>query len=167
MTETARPVQIAVCGPGDADQAAMDLAEAVGHMLGRRGVTLVCGGLGGCMESACRGAKAAGGTTVGIVPGYEVRSANRFVDHVVCTGMGQARNAVVVASGSAVIAVAGGAGTLSEVAMAIRLGRPVVLLGAWPEAVAVELADMSTVGATVRVASDPDEAVASALAAIG
>ena len=164
MTEGTRPVQIAVCGPGDADEAAMNLAEAVGHALGRRGATLVCGGLGGCMEAACRGAKAAGGVTVGIVPGYEARSANRYVDHAVCTGMGQARNPIIVASGAAVIAVAGGAGTLSEVALAIRLSRPVVLIGEWPEALGAELAGMVRPGSSVQLARTPDEAVEMALA---
>ena len=164
MTEPNRRLQVAVCGPGDASPAATALAEAVGSALGRRGATLVCGGLGGCMEAACRAAKAAGGATVGILPGYEARAANRYVDAVVCTGMGQARNAIVVASGAAVIAIAGGAGTLSEVALAIRLGRPVVLVGEWSEALSAELVAL---GPSVLVARGADAAVGMALAAIG
>ena len=166
MTDSVRRPQIAVCGPGDASPAALALAESVGAALARRGATLVCGGLGGCMEAACRGAKAAGGTTVGIIPGYDARAANRYVDHVVCTGMGQARNAVVAASGAAVVAIAGGAGTLSEVAMAIRLGRPVVLIGDWPAALATEIAGFAS-GASVRTAREPDQAVELTLKAAG
>lgn len=167
MSEPPGPGQIAVCGPGDARPAAVALAEAIGEELGRRGIVLVCGGLGGCMEAACRGAKAAGGMTVGIIPGYEARAANPFLDAVICTGMGQARNAIVAASGAAVIAIAGGAGTLSEVALAIRLGRPVVLIGEWPEAVAAEIIGMAGTAPTVQIAREPGEAVRLAVAAIG
>jgi len=103
---------------------------------------------------------------VGVIPGYDARAANPYVDHVVCTGMGQARNAIVAASGAAVIAISGGAGTLSEVAMAIRLGRPVVLVGDWPEALAIEIAGFAG-GASVRSACEPDQAVELALEAAG
>ena len=87
------------------------------------------------MAAACRGAKEAGGVTIGIIPGYDDRAANPWVDHVICTGLGQARNTLVAATGQALIAVGGGWGTLSEIALGLRLGRPVVLLGGWANAV--------------------------------
>jgi uncharacterized protein (TIGR00725 family) len=92
---------------------------------------LVCGGLGGAMEAACRGAKAAGGTTVGILPGSDRAAANPFVDVAVPTGLGQGRNLVIVHAADAVIAVGGGYGTLSEIALALQAGTPVVGLGSW------------------------------------
>ena len=92
---------------------------------------MVCGGLGGAMEAACRGAKAEGGTTVGILPGGDRSAANPYVDVAVPTGLGEARNALVVRAADAVIAVAGGYGTLSEIALALSAGKPVVGLGTW------------------------------------
>ena len=85
------------------------------------------------MAAACRGAKEAGGVTIGIIPGYDDRAANPWVEHVICTGLGQARNVLVAATGQALIAVGGGWGTLSEIALGLRLGRPVVLLGGWAD----------------------------------
>jgi uncharacterized protein (TIGR00725 family) len=108
-----RALQIAVSAPGDADPAVMALAEAVGRAVAQRGCTLVCGGLGGGMRAACAGAKAEGGVTIGIIPGYEATAANDHIDHVISTGMGQARNTILAASGDAMIAVGGGLGTLS------------------------------------------------------
>ena len=124
-----RPLRIAVCAPGTASDDELLLAGAVGRLLAERGCTLVCGGLGGAMAAASRGAKEAGGVTIGIIPGYDDRAANPWIDHVICTGLGQARNALVVATGQAVIAVGGGWGTLSEIALARRLERPVVAFG--------------------------------------
>ena len=103
-------------------------AEEVGRLLAERGCTVVTGGLGEVMAAACRGAKAAGGTTIGILPGERREDANEWVDHVVVTGIGHARNLAVVASGDAVIAVGGSWGTLAEVGFASRLGRRVVIL---------------------------------------
>ena len=103
-------------------------AEEVGRLLAERGCTVVTGGLGEVMAAACRGAKAAGGTTIGILPGERREEANPWVDHVVVTGIGHARNLAVVASGDAVIAVGGSWGTLAEIAFASRLGRRVVIL---------------------------------------
>ncbi|MBA2751264.1 MAG: TIGR00725 family protein [Actinobacteria bacterium] len=125
------PIYVAVVGTGEATPAVEVEAEAVGRLLAERGVVVVCGGLGGVMAAACRGAKAAGGVTVGILPGADRRGANRWVDVSVATGMGEARNAVVVRTADAVLAVAGGYGTLSEIALALRMGRPVVTLGSW------------------------------------
>lgn len=106
-------------------------AEEVGRLLAERGCTVVTGGLGEVMAAAARGAKSAGGTTIGILPGESRADANQWIDHVVLTGIGHARNFAVAASGEAVIAVGGGWGTLSEIAFAKLLGRPVVTLAGW------------------------------------
>ena len=98
-------------------------------MLARQGFEIVCGGLGGVMAAACRGAREAGGRTIGILPGDDPAEANPFVDVPIVTGLGIARNVLVVRNGDAVVAVAGEAGTLSEIGMALKLGRPVVALG--------------------------------------
>jgi uncharacterized protein (TIGR00725 family) len=141
-------VQVAVIGSG---REHVGRAEAVGRILAQRGCTVVTGGLGEVMAAACRGAKEAGGTTIGILPGERREDANEWVDHVVVTGIGHARNLAVVASGDAVIAVGGSWGTLAEIAFASRLGRTVVILepGLNVEGIA-------------RAAS-PEEAVAAAL----
>jgi uncharacterized protein (TIGR00725 family) len=115
-----------VCGSGGAPAAELDAAEAVGRALASRGAVVVCGGLGGVMEAACRGAKDAGGTTLGILPGLDRREANEWVDVAVSTGLGEARNALVVRAADSLVAVGGGYGTLSEVALAIKTGKPVV-----------------------------------------
>jgi uncharacterized protein (TIGR00725 family) len=106
-------------------------AEQVGRELGSRGVVLICGGLGGVMEAACRGAKDAGGVTVGMLPGLDRSDANPYVDVVIATGLGEARNALVVNAAEALIAVGGGYGTLSEIGLALRAGKRVVGLGTW------------------------------------
>ena len=121
--------QVAVVGSGP-DRVAE--AEEVGRLLAERGCTVVTGGLGEVMAAAHRGAKAAGGTTIAILPGEAHADANPWADHVVVTGIGHARNLAVAASGHAVIAVGGSYGTLAEIAFALRLGRPVVQLGDGP-----------------------------------
>ena len=118
-------VQISVIGSGAQHE---ERAEQVGRLLAERGATLVCGGHGEVMAAAARGAKAAGGTTVGILPGESRAAANEWIDHVVVTGIGHARNLAVVASGDAVIAVGGRWGTLAEIGFARALGRYVVVL---------------------------------------
>ncbi len=122
---------IAVIGAGRCSAEVAALAEAVGRALAKRGAILVCGGLGGVMEAACRGAKSAGGLTVGILPGTSRREANPYVDIPIVTGMGEARNVLVVQSAHAVIAVHGEYGTLSEIAHALKLGIPVIGLHTW------------------------------------
>jgi uncharacterized protein (TIGR00725 family) len=122
---------VAVVGGSEAEAGVCDQAEAVGRELAARGAVVVCGGLGGVMEAACRGAKSAGGTTVGILPTEDRAAANPFVDVAVATGMGEARNALVVRTADALVAVAGEFGTLSEIALALRAGKPVVGLGTW------------------------------------
>ena len=120
-----RPVQISVIGSGAEHE---DRAEAVGRLLAERGCKVVTGGLGEVMAAAARGAKSAGGTTIGILPGESLGDANEWIDHAVATGIGHARNLSVAASGDAVIAVGGGWGTLAEIGLARGLGRPVVIL---------------------------------------
>jgi uncharacterized protein (TIGR00725 family) len=117
--------QVAVVGSGVEHEAR---AEEVGRLLAERGCTVVCGGGGEVMAAAARGAKSAGGTTIGIVPGESRADANEWIDHVVVTGIGHARNLAVVASGDAVIAVGGSWGTLAEIGFAMRLGRRVVIV---------------------------------------
>jgi uncharacterized protein (TIGR00725 family) len=147
----AERVYVAVVGGGDAPAGVVAQAEEVGRGLAAAGAVVVCGGLGGVMAGACRGAKAAGGTTLGILPGTERGQANPWVDVAVPTGMGEARNALVVRSADALVALAGEYGTLSEIALALRLGRPVIGLASW---------DIDG----VSPAADPAEAVAQALA---
>ena len=122
---------MAVVGPGEASAEEAAAAEAVGRELARRGALLVCGGLGGVMEAACRGAREAGGPTLGILPGADRRQANPYVDVAVPTGLGEARNALVVRAADALIAVGGAFGTLSEIALALKAGKPVLGLGSW------------------------------------
>ena len=118
-------MQVSVIGSG---REHADRAEQVGRLLAERGCTVVTGGLGEVMAAASRGAKEAGGTTIGILPGEERADANEWVDHVVVTGLGHTRNFAVAASGEGVIAVGGRWGTLAEIAFAKLLGRPVVIL---------------------------------------
>jgi uncharacterized protein (TIGR00725 family) len=100
-------------------------------LLAERGAVLVCGGLGGVMEAACRGAKEGGATTIGILPGSDRSAANPFVDLAIPTGLGEARNALVVRSADALIAVGGGYGTLSEIALALKAGKRVAGIESW------------------------------------
>ena len=147
-------IYVAVVGTGEPSPASEEQAEEVGRLLAAEGAVVVCGGLGGVMAAACRGAKAAGGTTVGILPGGDRSEANAWVDVALPTGMGEARNALVVRAADALVAVAGGYGTLSEVALALRSGRPVVTLSSW---------DIDG----VRPARDPSDAVGQALGGLG
>ena len=149
---------VAVVGDGRCSAEVAAQAEAVGRELAQRGAILVCGGLGGVMEAACRGAKAAGGLTIGILPGPLRRDANRYVDIPIVTGMGEARNVLVVQSAQAVIAVHGEYGTLSEIAHALKLGIPVVGLHTW------DLAKEGEQRQAIVRAQTPQEAVEKALA---
>ena len=149
---------VAVIGSASCSPEVAELAEQVGRQLARQRVILVCGGRGGVMEAACRGAKAEGGTTVGILPGMDRQEANAYVDIPIVTGLGEARNAIVVRTADAVIAVSGGYGTLSEIGLALKMGRPVVGLGTW------ELCQQGQPVTGVIQAGTPDQAVAHALA---
>jgi len=152
---------VSVIGSGNCEQGseAWDLAEEVGRRLAETNVTVVCGGLGGVMEAASRGAARAGGTVIGIVPGGSVDEANPYCTHVIATGIGYARNLAVVASGQAVIAVGGEWGTLSEIGHARSTGRTVVALRSWT--LKGEGAMESAPG--IVHASSPEEAVRAAL----
>jgi hypothetical protein len=118
-------IQVSVIGSGGEYE---ERAETVGRLLAQGGATVVTGGLGEVMAAAARGAKSAGGTTIGILPGESRVEGNQWLDHVVVTGIGHGRNLAVVASGDAVIAVGGRYGTLAEIGFALTLGRPVVVL---------------------------------------
>ena len=159
-----RPRQVAVSGGGaDPPEDALAAAEEVGRRLAEAEVTVVCGGLGGVMEAAARGAAGAGGAVIGVLPGEDPGAANSHCTHVVATGVGHARNLGVVASGDGVIAIGGEWGTLSEIALARRLGRPVVALRTWT---------LRGIGAMeeapgIVTADDPEGAVAALLELLG
>jgi uncharacterized protein (TIGR00725 family) len=127
----ARRKLVAVIGVSAASAREAQCAEAVGRGLAHRGLALVCGGLGGVMEAASRGAAQAGGTVVGILPTADPDDANPFVQIAVATGMGDARNAVLADTADAFVAIGRGLGTLSEIAFALKRGKPVVTLDSW------------------------------------
>ena len=148
------PPYVAVVGPGDATAEQDHAAEAVGRGLADAGAILVCGGLGGIMAAACRGARTADGVTVGLLPGTDRSSANEWVQVALPTGLGELRNGLVVRAADAVIAIGGGHGTLSEIALALKGGVPVIGLDTWE----IE---------GIQRASSPTEAVARALQSAG
>ena len=157
MSPTKPGPYIAVVGAGEAEATGelYEWARDVGRLVAERGGTVVCGGLGGVMEAAARGASEAGGTAIGILPDEDRSWANGYLTYSVAAGTGQARNLAVVCSGDAVIAVGGGYGTLSEIGLARKVGRPVVSLGSWD------------LGGHVVAASSPEEAVEAAFGLIG
>lgn len=151
---------MAVIGGQRARSEDLAAAETIGRRLAEAGAVLVCGGLGGVMEAACRGAKAAGGLTVGILPGADRGDANPYVDVPIVTAMSTARNVILVRTADAIIAIDGAYGTLSEMAHAMDQGKRVVSLGAW---------DLAAIGADrdrILTAETPDEAVRLALASV-
>lgn len=124
-------IQIGVIGAGQCSKEIEKLAEEVGREVARSKATLICGGLSGVMEASARGAKQEGGTTVGILPGFSFDDANPFIDIPIVTGLSHARNVLVVRSSHAIIAIDGSYGTLSEIAIALKLRKPVVGLRTW------------------------------------
>jgi hypothetical protein len=122
---------IAVVGGYECTSSDAALAEQVGELIARAGAVVVTGGRLGITEAACKGAKKAGGMTIGILPGKDYREANEFVDHAICTGIGEARNTCIVMTADGVIALPGKFGTLSEIAFALLNNRPVVSLNSW------------------------------------
>lgn len=152
---------VAVVGSGDASTSEQAAARDVGRGLAAVGATIVCGGLGGVMAAACAGARSVGGTTIGLLPGTDRQDANPDVVVAVPTGLGEGRNVLVVRASDAVVAVGGAYGTLSEIALALRAGLPVVGLATW------ELRQDGRVDEGIVVAEDPDDAVARTLAALG
>ena len=123
--------QIAVIGSSDPDPEFLALAADIGRTIAASGAVLICGGLGGVMEAAARGAKEKGGLTVGILPDYNKESANPFIDVVVPTGLGHARNILVAASGDLIVALPGSHGTRSEISIALKLNKPVIGIRDW------------------------------------
>ncbi len=160
----ARARYVGLIGSGEGSPRELELASAVGAALARKGATIVCGGLGGVMEAACRGARLEGGLTVGVLPGEDRECANEYVEVALPSGLGELRNGLIVRFSDAVIAIGGGWGTLSEIAFAMRTGRPVVALASWEEALNGPGARAQGV---LQRAEDPEHAVALALAAAG
>lgn len=152
---------VAVVGGSTCTAEEARLAEAVGRALGESGAVLVCGGGKGVMEAACRGATAAGGTAVGLLPGGNPDEGNPHLTLAIPTGLGEARNALVARAGQAIIAIGGGYGTLSEIALGLRLGRTVIGLGTWT---AVAPGGQP---ADIVLARSPDEAARLALREAG
>ncbi|MBJ7608293.1 MAG: TIGR00725 family protein [Candidatus Dormibacteraeota bacterium] len=153
---------IAVCGTSRADPDTDDLAERVGALIAARGGIVVCGGLGGVMAAAARGAAGAGGFSVGLLPGDSPDHAAADVSLALATGMGEMRNVLITRACPVIIAIGGAYGTLSEIALALRNGRPVIGLQTWAiRAPGDRIADPG-----IRLANHPDEAVAMAFAAI-
>ena len=150
-------MMIAVVGGEDPSPDALVAAEHVGREVARQGCALICGGRGGVMEAACRGARSAGGHTIGVLPGVDRSEMNPYVEFPLVTGIGRARNLIVALSADAVIAIDGSYGTLSEIAYALQAGRPVVGLGTWSLSLGGE---EDTV---VQRAADPVQAVRLAL----
>ena len=151
---------IAVIGESDARPHIAELAERVGRELARRNIDLVCGGMGGVMEAACRGAKSEGGRTIAILAGSDPLRANDYIDIPILTGLGYARNVIVVKTGMAVIAVGGAYGTLSEIGHALAEDIPVIGLQTWALTRSGENPDTS-----ITTASDPKDAVEKAIRA--
>jgi uncharacterized protein (TIGR00725 family) len=153
------PVQVAVCGPHDCTPAESALAARIGELLAQRSAVVICGGGAGVMAAVAAGARNAGGLVVGVLPGSDRADADPYLSVAVATGLGQARNAVIVQSADAVIVIGGSWGTLSELALAMRRGGiPVVSLGGWQ----VLDSDGHPVPGALR-AADAEEAVALAL----
>lgn len=148
---------ISIIGAGHCDKATANMAEKVGRLIARAGAVLICGGMGGVMEAACRGARQEGGPTIGILPGLNHADGNAYLDYSICTGIGHARNLAVAASGDAVIAVGGEFGTLSEIGLARKCGRRVIVLGGW------DIKKDGAVPEGIIPATTPEEAVQLAL----
>ena len=155
VTGKDRVPQVGVIGAGRGNGELEGLAEEVGAILAARGWTLICGGLGGVMEAASRGAASRGGQVVGLLPGTSRDEGNRFLTVALPTGMGHGRNVLVAQASDALIAVGGGAGTLSEMALGLKMGKPVISLRSW------------TPDPAVRSVETPLEAVEEAARALG
>ncbi len=146
---------VSVVGSGTATGELYEKAREVGQLVAEKGGMVVCGGRSGVMEAAARGATEVGGVAIGILPDEDREKANEYLSYSVATGTGHARNLAVVCSGDVVISVGGEYGTLSEVGLALKVGRPVVALESWD------------LGEHVAVASSPEEAVGAAFGLLG
>jgi uncharacterized protein (TIGR00725 family) len=149
-----KKIFIGVIGAGDCSEDVYKLAEQVGERIAKAGAVLVCGGLGGVMEATSKGAKKAGGTTIGILPDIDKSRANSYIDFPVATGLGEGRNLLVVRSSDVVIALPGEYGTLSEIAFSLKLGKPIIGLSTWD------------VSEDIIKAQNPEEAVKIALSKV-
>lgn len=156
----AKQIFIAVIGGSDVSPQVAELAEDVGREIARQGAMLVCGGLGGVMEAACRGASSEGGLTIGILPGDNRQAANPYVQIPIVTGLGYARNVAVVKSAQAIIAIDGSYGTLSEIGHALQSGIPVIGLNTW------SLSINGKVDNSIICVDNPKEAVTRAIGLI-
>jgi uncharacterized protein (TIGR00725 family) len=156
MELQSRP-RIGVMGPGFCSPEVYELARQVGLLIGQKGAILITGGLGGIMEAAAKGAKEAGGITIGILPGNDATEANRYIDVPIVTDLGNARNVINVLTSQAIIAIRGAFGTLSEVALALKCSIPVVGLQTW------SLVSPKGKAPPVIPADSPEEAVETAL----
>lgn len=148
-----RPLYVAVVGSGDATGELYEQAREIGRLVAERGGIVVCGGLSGVMEAAARGATEAGGISIGVLPDEDRNRANPYLSYSIPAGTGHARNLAVVCSGDVVVAVGGEYGTLSEIGLALKVGRPVVALASWD------------LGGHVLVSGSPEEAIEAAFAA--
>lgn len=142
-----RPKHVGVIGAGECSDRTYNMARHLGAEIGKKGWILVCGGLGGVMEAAARGCTEAGGVTVGILPGPDKASANLYIKIPLATGLGEGRNLLVVRASDVLVSVAGGYGTLSEIALALKVNKPVVGLETWDDIQGV------------LYVSDPEEAI--------
>ena len=152
-----RPMYVAVCGPGIASREEEAWAEEVGRLLARAGAVVVCGGVTGVMDAVARGAETEGGVSIGLLPGVDRSDASPHVTHAIPTGLGEARNILVVRAADVVIAIAGEFGTLSEIALALKIGIPVVGLRTW------ELHRRGQAVDAYETADSPEQAVELAL----
>ncbi len=151
---------IGVIGASECPVEISNLAREVGHLVAAKGCVLVCGGRGGVMEAASRGAREAGGLVVGILPGSRREEGNRYLTVAVATGMGEARNAIITRTCDAIIAISGGYGTLAEIGLALKMGVPVIGLDTW------QLARGGNFTRDIIIADNPGDAVDKALRAI-
>ena len=134
-------IHIGVIGAGKCSSEIYYQAKEVGYLIGKNEWTLFCGGLGGVMEAAAKGCYQSGGMTVGILPGKEKDSANPFIRLAITTGLGEGRNLLIVRASDVVVAIAGGYGTLSEIGLALKIGKPVIGLKTWPGIEGVDYAE--------------------------
>ena len=152
-----RRLTIGVIGTSTPTKKIEGLAEEIGYYLASNEVDVICGGLGGVMEAVCKGAKSNNGRTIGVLPGSSPEDANMWVDNVICTGLGEARNLIIIKSSDAVIAVGGGYGTLSEIGFALKLNKPIIGLHTW----GLEHPNMDKLA--LKTSDDPKKAVLDAI----
>ncbi|MBD3372802.1 MAG: TIGR00725 family protein [Candidatus Coatesbacteria bacterium] len=167
VSELNRRLLISVVGGSRCDEDVAEAAAEVGGLLAEAGAVVICGGYGGVMEAVCRGAAAVGGLTVGLLRGYDHDEGNPYLSLALPTGLNLARNTLVAAAGRAVIAIDGSFGTLSEIALALNLNRPVVGLRSWTLDEAARRVQLGRYRGVIHTAEDPESAVEMALELAG